>query len=138
MVVLSPVSGSFQACLRAERNVRRRYEGAILIWGVVRGYHFIYDSNGLAHGGRLKAHVSHAHEEIVCSDRALELVEVELLDLLRVGGHVLGLDQDSILGARGSRLVSHDDGMVPCAQCCQLFWLLVCVQSAASRSILEI
>ena len=57
--------------------------------------------------------MTHAVEQVFCRDRTFEVVEVELLHLLGIVGHLLGLDEDGIggLGRRGVRGVgSHGGG----------------------------
>ncbi len=76
--------------------------------GSTDAYHFVDDADSLAHGRGLEAHVLHALEEVVDGDgAALELVEVELLDLLRALGHLLGLDQHRVGGGAGGELGGH-------------------------------
>ena len=70
-------------------------------------YHFVNDADGLAHGRRLEAHVLHALVEVVDGDgAALELVEVELLDLLRALGISTDLTSTASVAALGGRPAS--------------------------------
>ena len=70
--------------------------------------HVVDDADGLTYGRCLEAHVLHALVEIIDGDgAALELVEVELLDLLGVGRHLDRFHQHRLGGGAGREVGGH-------------------------------
>lgn len=68
-------------------------------------HHVVDDADCFAHGRGLETHILHALKKILCSNWALDLVEIKLFDLLGSLWHLLGLDKDCGLSSGRGRII---------------------------------